>query len=256
MIAIRGGNMAWGKKHIRRILLLDHQKILFDPNHAQFFNDKDFEKFKKNFIKALLFIREKISDKLLGKLFMLHMGPLLDGPSLVILEEKTDSNWSLKEIREVVKTYNYGKKYFGLWYHVLYEKAYGTEAIKFLEETLFEKRIEDTGADHLWVYAHYFPAKSSLRKAIFKEIDKAIHGIPEGPDPYIQYVVLSLLKNETIKRAIVKNKKNAHLRRPLFQLKREFYLKLLRSAQSIPFSLYQLIKLGDKNEDLLWWMIL
>jgi hypothetical protein len=60
------------------------------------------------------------------------------------------------------------------------------------------------------------------------------------------------MENQAIKNLLVKE--IPELSKPTFQLKRELLFKMLRRGENLYFSIYQLLKLGDRSEELLWWV--
>ncbi|MCY4523269.1 MAG: hypothetical protein OXB84_00880, partial [Halobacteriovoraceae bacterium] len=164
--------------------------------------------------------------------------------------KKIQAGWSLTKIRKIVKSHHYGRKYPALWYLILQKRGYGGKHAKFMVESSTERDIEKGGVSNLWIYNHRFPTDPSLKAAIFKQMEKAVF----SKDDYDHYLLLQLLKNEKIHLEL--KKKYKKFKGPLFKLKRKFYLKLLKRGDMTHFALYQLAKLGDKDLDFLWWVVL
>ena len=251
IIAIRGNNMVWAKEQIKTLLSQHPQKFIFSPGNIEFGNEHNFKRFKDNLLKGLLYIEKNLPDKELTKLLFSYMQIFLKEQEYTSVRIKIRPKWSLAQIREMVKSHHYGKKYPVLWYFVLNKRTYGTEDIQFLTEFLTEKNIKREGASYLWIYDHYLPTKAALRKAAFEQIEK----VAQTKNDYNHYILLKLLeKHEAIHQRL--KRKHKEYRGPLFKLKRKYYQELLSKGDMIHFSLYQLAKLGDKDQNFLWWIIL
>jgi hypothetical protein len=73
----------------------------------------------------------------------------------------------------------------------------------------------------------------------------------ESGESYNRYLVLELLENSKIKELMAKD--IPELSKPLFQLKRALFFNMLKRGENLNFSIYQLLKLGDRSDELLWW---
>ena len=69
-----------------------------------------------------------------------------------------------------------------------------------------------------------------------------------------RFLALELLARPSIKREM-KKLDNKFLR-PIFILKRQFYLDILNKNIATDFAIFNLISLGDIRESYLWWLIL
>jgi hypothetical protein len=63
------------------------------------------------------------------------------------------------------------------------------------------------------------------------------------------FFILFLMKKENLKKSI--EKVNPELKKPLFQLEHDYYIRLLHSEQATNFAIFKLFQLGDENEEIL-----
>ena len=248
LLALHGGNEYWAGQLIREILMTPYEAVVFEKPVIS--RHTDYKKFKKVFFDALVYMEKSLSDKRPARLLASYMNEFFKEEEFLPVKKKINANWSLIEMRERYRSYLYGKRFPFLWYSILNRRAYGTEGERFLEENLSKRSIQRHGGDGLWIYTRWMPSNEKLRKVVFDEIEKII----TSKRDIDRYFLLNLMDNEVIGKQLVQ--KHKELQRPLFSLKREYYRSLLKKNHLIHFSLYELAKLGDRREELLWWIVL
>ncbi|MBL6990834.1 MAG: hypothetical protein ISR65_13700 [Bacteriovoracaceae bacterium] len=250
LIALQIDNFGLAQKHINNLIYSDTEEIIFQIQRHYFKSQEDFKRFYQNLLSATEYIEKKLKNTMLFKLYITHLASLFHHDQLISISQQYAIDWSLNTIRKILKSKNYGLKYPGLWYKILIKKAQIAEVLKFIEDALTPSLISKMHNSLFPIVQDYLTAHTQKRNAIFTRITSLIH----SQKNYDNYILLQLLKNNTVKQFVIK--KRPALNRTSFQLERQFYRDTMSQGKALEFSLYNLIKLGDHDTSLLWWVVL
>lgn len=160
------------------------------------------------------------------------------------------SEWSLTELRKIIGTYRLGRSFPDFWYMEMLNRTSDAEIFNFMDKSLSSRGIQQLPYESMWIFSYYLPTDDTRRKLI---ADKLLR-MWRSKNDYHRYIVVNMLSNEAIKRLLIE--KEHSFKRALFQIERDFFHKTLQSGTAVDFSLYHLIRLGDKDDRSLWWMVL
>lgn len=251
IMAIKTNNHSWAKKSIQRIISTEPQRINFLMQPLYFKNEKEYQRFYDNFFMVAEYLIDNIKQEpILLKIFATYLDILINSKETKKLINKLGATWSLSQIRSIAKSKTHGYKYIFFWYKMLHNRSRDAEANSYIDSFISVKQIEKAGSSLLPLFIHYLPRDKKKRKTIINVIRRIIN----STDNYQQYILLQLLKNKSIKQALLK--RSSKFNKTIFQLERTFYRKMLKNADSMEFALYNLIRLGDVTDDMLWWIIL
>lgn len=241
-VALEIDNQAWSKKIAKKIINIGPRELLFTRAIE---SPELYNKFVPTLKMFLETVKIKLKDKMLKKMLVNQLVNL--APTENLKEELPfwSADWTLSEMRAFLGSKNYGKPFIGFWYLELISSTHEAEVIRFLKEVLDEEGVKNYGESFSWLFPHYpVPALESSIITIFKNLW-------ESGGSYNRYLVLELLENSKIKQLMAKDIQE--LAKPLFQLKRDLFFNMLKRGENLNFSIYQLLKLGDRSDELLWW---
>ena len=231
-IALKINNIGWAKKIISQIIRIDPHELIFRIQPYAYKNKKQVEKMATVVRNLLVSTKPLLKNKLLYRLFESRIKSILD-PS-------TKGSWSLADIREIVEGNTPQSLHFDVWIKELLLRTSKSEVARFLEKKLNKKYIRQMDASRIWVFNYYYPKDLTLRNFIIDKIYKTY----QRQDSYLKYLVLKLLSNPVIKKAMAE--KDPFFNKALFQIKRSVYRRFLSQGEAVHFSLYNLMQLGDK----------
>ncbi len=241
-VALEIDNQAWSKKITKKIINIGPREPLFPPAIESIELYNKFVPTLKTFLET---VKLKLKDKMLKKMLVNQLVNL--APTENLKEELPfwSADWTLSEMRAFLGSKNYGKPFIGFWYLELISSTHEAEVLRFLKEVLDEEGLNKDGKSFSWLFTLYpVPAFESSIITIFKNLW-------DSGGSYNRYLVLELLENSKIKQLMAKD--IPELAKPLFQLKRDLFFNMLKRGENLNFSIYQLLKLGDRSDELLWW---
>ena len=242
-VALDSDNQAWAKKIAKKI-------INTGPEEPFFFRSIEFPDFHnqlKSTIKSFLIkVKYRLKDKMIKKMMINQMVNLAPTENLEEVLPFWSADWTLADMRNFLNSRNYGKPFIGFWFLELISSTHEAEVMRFLKEVLDQEVVKKYGKSFAWLLAMH-PSKS-----LSSEIIKIFKELWESEVSYNRYLVLEFLEYSQLKEQMVKEV--PELSKPLFQLKRTLFLGMLKRGENLNFSIYQLLKLGDRSEELLWWV--
>ena len=148
-------------------------------------------------------------------------------------------------MRGFLDSATYGKPFIGFWYLELLTSTYEAEVLRYIKEVIDDEGLKKYGKSYSWLLASYQSKRFDAQMIpIFKELW-------DSGSSYKRFLVLNLMEGSHFKELMVKD--IPELSKPLFQLKRVLLFDTLKRGENLNFSIYQLLKLGDRSDELLWW---
>lgn len=195
-------------------------------------------------------VKDRTDDELRIKVLARKVSQLGKTEDFQEIADELDAQWSLSELRDLFQNPLWKNEYFDFWYSLIKERTTQAEVDSKLRSVLTGSLVSSAHFSQLWVFDSYLPANKKVRKVLYSRLEEKW----SKGDMLDTYQILELLKMAPIKSAM--SKKVSDLNRANFQLTREFFIRLLNSGRSSQFALYQLYRLGDKDSDHLWWLVL
>ncbi|MCK5073692.1 MAG: hypothetical protein KAQ98_09720 [Bacteriovoracaceae bacterium] len=250
MVAVKSKNTAWAKRNIRKILHYSPEKFIFDVENLFFKGRKDRERYLGNVVSFLWILEKHISDSMLFKLLVNYISLLHDVKRVYDLKMRIDAYWTLEDILGSSRSFNFGRKYTGLWLALLLNQN-SSMVPSYVKSKSSLNLINEIDFRQLWIYSYYPQENPKWRSAIIKRIRGELVG---SVSSYERQMLYKYLEDQWYKKEISKFDKK--LKKPISRIEYEFYRGLLGRGIAIEYSIYNLLLLGDKNENYFWWMIL
>ena len=156
--------------------------------------------------------------------------------------------WSLNEVRKLSLSPILGAKYVDFWFQLLLERSAFNEAIEYAHQMISRnhKEIEIDKVSN--ILSHIVPNDSKTRVEIRKQLAKKLG----SKDLYQKSIAVRLLSNETLLEMYYALDPEKSV--PLYKIKRKHYLSCLKEGIAINESIFQLLKMGSINEDLVFYI--
>lgn len=246
-LALASNNKPWFSQLIRR--LGQTSPHYFQVNGVLFQNEE--RKMVRDYILELL---EKLNDRNIDneriKIFAKKISQLGKTERFKEIADELDAQWSLSELRGLFLNPLWKSEYFDFWYSLIDGRTSQAEVDSKLRNVLSKQLVQSASFSQFWVFERYLPPDEAVREVLYSRVkDRWKRG-----SLLETHQVLEILRMTPVKTAVAKEAKD--LNRASFQLSREFYIRLLNSGHSTQYALYQLFKLGDKQIDHLWWLVL
>jgi hypothetical protein len=243
-------NFSWAKSILIDLVYYNKLRFINDVQDHYFENEKQVNEFKEEFLKTIELAYNSLQYKELIQILVNKYVEIFGTEDLNAISENVSANWSLVEIREKASSITFGRQFPDFWYNQLLERTTKFELDAFLIKNMKKRNVHLIPLHSYGVFFNYIPKDEGTRELI---IDKILEFSKKGTC-YSEDLVLYLLQSDVIKRKIsLKNKKYSSA---YFNLKREHHRKCLKQGIGIKFQLYNLLLLGDKDENLLWWLVL
>lgn len=235
---------------LKKIVKINVEKMLLE--FESLVRDDQKLKFKSLFMKTLKVVDKKFSDNITYKIFISQLNQIFD-----IEDEKVkfdvSRQWSLNEIREVIKSENNGKEHVKFWFDALHMRSNQKEATKFFESSLNFRRLEWIGVNLLYIIPYISDIDKKKSNKIIYEIKKLV----KSDEIFDQYSILKFLRTNAsnplyINEIISNNRYNFSMN----DLEKKFYKESLSSGKIINLSIYNLFEQGIIDIDMIWWKIL
>jgi hypothetical protein len=241
-VALESDNQAWSKKIAIKIINMGPK----EPSFPRAIESLELtNKLGPSLKKFLDTVKVKLKDKMLKKMLVNQLVNLAPTENLQDELPFWSADWTLSDMRGFLDSKNYGKPFIGFWFMELISATHEAEVMRFLAEVLDEEVVKKYGKSYSWLLTfNALPALETQIITIFKDLW-------ESGESYNRYLVLELLENSKIKELMAKD--IPELSKPLFQLKRALFFNMLKRGENLNFSIYQLLKLGDRSDELLWW---
>lgn len=195
----------------------------------------------------LVGIVKKLEDRILAKAFITRVTQFVETSKLPKLYDEMNLDWSLNDLREIVKSPWYAPLFPAFWFSQLSGRVSTSEMNDINLKLIERKKITNWDHHDLWMFSDWMPNEESLRLDIIKSIET----IKRSDEEYMKELVVRLAENAIIRRLL--DERKIISTKVLFKLKRDFYFKLLNGGKHIDYSLYHLIVLGDEDKNYLWW---
>lgn len=242
-VALDSDNQAWSKKIAKKIINMEPQELLF----PRVIESGEFKNQVREVIQAFLTkFKLKFKNEMLKKMLMDQLSNLYPSENFKNYQSFWSTDWTLSEMRNFLGSRNYGTPFIGFWLLELIPATHEAEVMQFLKEVLDKESVSKYGRSFPWIFTFYpFENFRSEVISIFKDLWKT-------GSTYQKFLVLESLENPKTKE--IMSKEIPELSKPIFQIKRTLFLNMLKKGENLNFSIYQLLKLGDRSEELLWWV--
>ncbi len=247
-VALNTSNHAWARQQVAKIIKTGPYEVFF---HAPLNFEKRMEiEIIELFSLAIQRFKKKIKNEMLSRILIDELNQLGNSIEFRSFSGRFNSDWSLAELRGMSKKELFVRKYFDFWYSKYFNRTAEVELRSFLREVLTPRTLKKALVSQLWVFAYYLPSDQKLRKILSEKLVKAWR----SKDMYKKFVVIRLLGQKPIKRAL--QKEIPEFSKARFQIERNYFRKLLDSGVAVHFALYHLMRLGDKDRENLWWLVI
>lgn len=246
VISIEYQNKAWAHREIEKFYskwYLDHY---FKFSKRGYFDDK----LESKVFEFFDFINKSHIEQAQKKLFFSHMLSLISPAKEEDFKSKFSIRWSLKEIRELVKSPNLGLSLPNIWAPILFRRVNINEFNSYMETVYDIVSVEKNFAGLGWTLELYVPNENEARESILKVLSKVL----DKGTPFEREIMIKALKNESLKRQL--SKINSKANTPYFQIQRMHYQDLLFKGVAVEYSIYHLVSMGDYSDDILYALLL
>ena len=158
------------------------------------------------------------------------------------LKDEFDLPDRLSYIQERIQSYNYSLSFPFVWGAWIEKYSSKSELARFLEKTQLYTQLKQNRLKSLGMLRSYFPLDKDKRELIVTAYEK----LKRIKDSSLVDLRFRLDENEQLKKYLMK--KNIETK-PMFLEKRKFYRNELEEYKMFNYSIYNLLKLGDLNQD-------
>jgi len=247
-IALEWGNHSWAKREIKNLIHLNPLRYIYSIQLRG--DEKKINQLKislNNLVKKAFEV-EKIKQEV--RLLVANFSLFMEGDDIKQLVDDLEANWSLADLRRLSREGRRGREYFEFWYSSLKGRTTQNEILSYFQRSLNPDVIREMSPHSLWVFSEYLPNDKNERAEI---IERGIK-LGKTDDTYFRFVVFGLTTQEPLKKAI--SPKISWMKGATFNIKRSLHSNSLNNGEAINYSIYNLLKMGDKNEEFLWWLAL
>jgi hypothetical protein len=247
-LSMNSNNKTWVRKNLKELLGTGPYRSIF----GQQFNvsEKLKNEWHEVFEKSVERMRELLGEELTPLIFVDRIAFWHQDKKSSEWVSQFGADWSLTELREILKNPRVGHEHIDYWYFKLVNRTSDFEVKSILAKVLSAELIGHFKDEQLWLFQHFFPRSDDLREIIIGRLVKMWN----GGDVYQRFIVLQCMKNSVVRNEL--GKKSKELARAYFQVEREYYREVLNAGKIVDFSLYNLVRLGDREEKNLWWLVL
>ncbi len=250
LVALSIDNQALAKKNFSQILQRNLMQIVFFLDPSLFINKQDKLRYQNNMRRAMVYIFDHLEDKIFAQLAINYFAIFDQSEATLRLIKNGDADWSLSDIRKILQKPIYGEFFFLPWFYILQSRAQEQEVELFVETYLTPDVVSRLQLDLIPVIAMYFPKNEIVRQRILEIIKQNY----DARSVFHRFQLIESLKIPYLAKGLVS--RPTSLRGATFQLERNFYRELLEFHGIADFSLFNLVRLGEQNSKLLWWLIL
>ena len=250
LVYARAGNAGKAKICLSEIILADPDEIIFEIQRSYFHPPHDHGNFVLMLAQTIKILHRELDRPMVVKLLANYLFYMFDGGDGYDFRDDVDAGWSLAEIKKWSISPNFGPDYAGLWYIILQKKVSEDEAKKYVAQQLEKNGLSPALLNQLWVFVDNVPVVEDQRQAIVGALLSRL----KSDGDYEKYLAIKMVRSsEGIKKAL--GKERPDYLRAEFQIEREFYLSLLNRGKAVEFDLFHLMRLGNLNENFLWWTV-
>ena len=241
------GNEGLYYKNFEKLISLNEYLYVLDLKQS-YVNEDNRKKYYEVLNYLFSIIQKHQTDENVLKIFENNYAYLNIGSEKIKFKNES-FEWSLNDMREMMKSYRYGMKFPAYWVY----KLSGRTSFKEIED--FVKTIEDHNLLKFinpidsWVFKDNFPVETDSRELIYKNILNKTSG-----NNLMTFVSLTLMENLAVKKNI--SKKNKSYSRPIFSLKRKYFHDNLYDGRESSLLIYNLVRMGEEKDEFLWWLLL
>lgn len=228
------GNGARGNRIIRKLIRMElHSNTFYDEGENP--RLKLGELYKSYFVKLDLMIKnKKILHSLLRKIMINGKGSLAD-----FISSEFDVDLDESDVEEWIKSNIYGKPFAGAWIrYFIKSKSEIFIFDKLLKSNYFEN-LSDGNIEDLWILEHGI----NIPKAQQTKVRDLVIKLFDTGTLYYKDIFFRVMENANVKRLV--SEKRPEFKKPLFALKRNFFLELLEKSIGVEYAIYNLLKMGD-----------
>lgn len=248
LIALEWGNHSWAKREIKDLIHLNPLRYIYSIQLNA--NKEKVTQLKVALDKLVKKAYEVEVIKQEVRLLVSNFSLFMEGEDIKNLVNELDANWSLADLRRLSKEGRRGREYFEFWYSSLKGRTTQNEILSYFRRSLNPDIIREMSPHSLWVFSEYLPNNKEERAEI---INRGIQ-LGKKEDSYSRFIVFGLSSQEPLKLALAPEV--AWMKGATFNIKRKLHSRSLNKAQAVNYSIYNLLKMGDKNEEFLWWLAL
>lgn len=248
MISLRAENHARAKQKLGEILNKNFLRSSFAIDPTIFENDQMADDFIRSLVYAFEYVYSHLNNRLLAELALSYFS-IFDNISIL---NKTSilSNWSLANVRSLMKKNIYRGNYILPWYYILSSKVQAKELNDYVRSVITIENINTLGIDLFPIFLKHFPEDVEKQKKIAEITLKNIN----TRDSFERIMIMEMLSQKEI-RKILGNKIPKEYSRADFQIKREFFLMISKEKGLTTAPIFGLLTLDDYSKDLLWRLV-
>lgn len=247
LVAIQIKNEKWLERSIIKLIKLPTEMILAELSS----DTKSTSAIIKILPKVLQKIKENLKDKQIYNFLILHLSPLLkSSEQLLSFFEENNHDFSFSQINDLSTNRYYRGLFPLLWYNEIKKRSSRQEAQEYILKLSKEMKWRDFTNEDLFLLRYIFPKTKKNRDVIVKKILK----LSSSNLISHHFLLETLLQDKIIKKELSLTDKT--FKRPSFLILRRRFLRTLKQAYYIDFSLFQLFKLGNYSQNLLLWKLL
>jgi hypothetical protein len=230
------GNSAKSEAIIRKLLNQFYTIKNLHPYHSYGFDMKRLESY-------LYLILSKMNDDNRSKSLIRVLLRHLSSDSKFKYPFEINSRYELlltrQNIKDKLSSVHYAKLYPALWYPLIEDLMTSSEAIDFLHDShlIWKKYI----VENAWLFYYVIPKEEKERKKLFRTLEKQF----QSKNLVDRDLKLFLLSNDAFKRFYEKYTETKL--KPLFVQKRNYYKDLLKNKSGVEYAIYNLLLIGDQN---------
>lgn len=247
-ISLSWGNHSWAKREIKNLIHLTPIRYIYSIQLKG--DEKKINQLKiaLNTVIKKAYEVEEIKQEV--RLLVSNFSLFMEGDDVKQLVSDLEANWSLADLRRLSRGGRRGREYFDFWYSSLKGRTTKNEILSYFQRSLNPDIIKEMSPHALWVFSEYLPNDKDERSEI---INRGIK-LGKSTDPYTRFIVFNLSSQEPLKMALAPE--ISWMKGATFNVKRMLHSDSLDRGQAINYSIYNLLKMGDKNEEFLWWLAL
>lgn len=249
-LALKNNNLSWARETISQIVHFNKPQIILNMQTFYFYTPEEYKNFIDNILRLLRVVREKLGNTCLVKLFIKHLARFLPAEIRNRVLDIHDLNWSLDEVKQVYKTCKQQKNNIDLWHGLFTDYIRSPQIFDYLNNYLNVDSLKEMTINSLWTISSSLSKNDAITKVFVSQVKEQM----VWSRLLDRYFLIIMAKNNYLKKLLTPI--YTDLVRPQFQLEREYFRELINKGEAIEFSLYHLIKLGELNQELLWWLVL
>ena len=232
-------------------------KLLFDKpffdrmfsSPLQSISDLDLrEKTKKNITQMLVIIFNSIQDPNLKTFFHLYLDEFY--PELVKEEPNLELRFSIERFNKLIYNPYWGLDHPVTIIPIIHRRSKVSEVNNYIFQLKNSKISKYSTAKFTFLSYYNFLQDKDIRTKVGESISKMYFDGTAAE----KFLAIELLGQTSIRRELKTSHKE--FLRPIFILKRKFFLDILAKNIAVDFAIFNLINLGDIRLNYLWWIIL